>query len=547
MKLGIVQFISSAKRNYKIKILLSFLIIYLLIWFLNFLTPEWGDDYWYKFLFLKDLGQSDFLILNFSDIVISQFNHYFIVNGRSIVHFFVQLFTGITGKQVFNPINSAIFVLFIFWLNKLNYKISFFNFIFIASLVFLLFPAPNETILWMTGSINYLWTSCFICGFLLLLKKYLSKTLTITNSLWIIPCLFIGWSHEGITMPLAASLFIYLLIKKKEIIRTADFYFIIAFIIGVFLCSFSPGTLNRVNTHNLNWIYILLYRIQSVLIVSLKSGCLYAIICISIVYLILLKKNYLKFCKKFYLNNLIVSNAFIFSFGIIFISGFWYERGAIGIALFGILLFLKLINELPGFLSKILKVIFIISGIIIYMLIIPYSILNFKQDNIVMSKIKYCGSTVIIYDELEIPSLLDSFILEKIKGENIFISNWRNRHITKVYGLDNIRFIPKQIYEIIKDDKIDSFHVNDQKNFPFYIFKIKDKDNLEPYFILRKPTSDEIPIYCKPFANKLLKYSTDSIPCQNYEIFDFNNQSYIAILKNDNIDFRLEDIKFTSR
>lgn len=543
MNLKIVLYISFVKRNFKI--LFSLLLIYLLIWIINFLTPELGDDYWYKFYFGPVLDESDDLITNLPSIISSQFNHYFIVNGRSFVHFFVQLFSGIFGKSIFNFINATIFTLFVYWLNKLNYRITAFNLVFIASLVFLLFPVPNETILWMTGSINYLWTSCFVCGFLLLLKKNINSTLTPINSLWLIPCLIIGWTHEGITMPLAGSLIIYLWVKKSTISKSANLYFIIAFIIGVFFCSFSPGTFNRINSSNANAVIMLLYRLQSVFIVSSKLIGVYVIICFAVIYLILLKRNYIKSLKNFYLNNLIILNAFIFSFGIIFISGFWYDRGAVGVALYSILLILKLINKLPGLLSKYFKIGFMVSGMIIYVLIIPYSILNFKQDKIVMSKIRNTQSNIIVYDDIEIPFFLDKFILKKINAENILITDYRNRYIARIYGLDNLRFIPKRIYNIIKEDQVESYQIKDQMNFPFYILKINN-NNMDPYFILRKSNPNEIPFYCKPFAKKLLKYSADSIPCQNYEIFNINGLSYIVILKNDNIDFRLEDIKLNN-
>ena len=69
---------------------------------LNFLTPLYHDDFVYKFMFEGGAVDYDHPIGSIGDIVASQVDHYTSVNGRSIVHFLVQLFTGLLGKTVFN-------------------------------------------------------------------------------------------------------------------------------------------------------------------------------------------------------------------------------------------------------------------------------------------------------------------------------------------------------------------------------------------------------------------------------------------------------------
>lgn len=57
---------------------------------LNFLTPEYIDDYLYKFIFHEEGASLDSLITSLWDVFYSQYNHYFVFNGRVVVHTIVQ-------------------------------------------------------------------------------------------------------------------------------------------------------------------------------------------------------------------------------------------------------------------------------------------------------------------------------------------------------------------------------------------------------------------------------------------------------------------------
>ena len=155
-------------RN-KLLIAITLLIIGIAFWVLNCLTPEYNDDYSYKFIWDNERGKT---IESIGDIFISQYHHYFSMNGRSIVHFIVQLFTGIWGKGIFNIINTLVFLCFVCIITRLYTNIIPSNLLFGFCTIFLLYPIFSETVLWMTGSINYMWTSTVICLFLYTIEKH---------------------------------------------------------------------------------------------------------------------------------------------------------------------------------------------------------------------------------------------------------------------------------------------------------------------------------------------------------------------------------------
>ena len=139
---------------------------------LNFLTPEYHDDYIYKFMFEGGSVNYDHPIRSLGDIVSSQLDHYHSVNGRSLVHTLVQLFTGLLGKPIFNIVNTIMFGIFVWMLKKFLRRPSCdVPALALTLTLVLLLPRFKDTFLWMTGSVNYLWSATATLLFLLMHEK----------------------------------------------------------------------------------------------------------------------------------------------------------------------------------------------------------------------------------------------------------------------------------------------------------------------------------------------------------------------------------------
>lgn len=493
------------------------------------------DDYWYQYMFIEDSFDMNRPIHSLKDILISQYYHYFGFNGRSIVHLIVQLFTGILGKQVFNVFNAIAFSIFIYLIVRLTSKINVINILFVNAIVFFLFPQFDLTVLWMSGSVNYLWTSIIICLFIILIEHLQTETIQLKHFVWFIFGIIAGWTHEGITFPLAISLCIYIFINRKTIRRQAVYPLIIAFIIGAFMCTFSPSTFTRIGMGD----GIKLFR-RIIIGIStcVEMKCLYVLLGIVAISFCFLKKDkWMQWLKDIYLQNIIICNALILSFGVVFLSGYMGARVGIGVSVFSIILILRILMQYD--IANSIKGVICVGGCIVYLFVLYWTIKYHEDNQRVMSQIESRESNVILYEKTKIPVIVESYIL-KLPYEKI-----RNHLLAATYHYDNLYFIPETIYKdiISKNEKIED--INKQQDYSVYVVPI-DCDYVEtshPYFILHPTDFDSLPFYIKPFASKLDRYSETEVPVTtSYGILDIEGHNYLFVEKNNMIDSRLKDI-----
>ena len=94
----------TTEQKYQLAYILTIGILYYILCHLAPITLS--DDVLYKFVWPHDNESYNRPIASILDIIESQYIHYQVVNGRSIIHFFIQLFDGIIGKEACNVISS---------------------------------------------------------------------------------------------------------------------------------------------------------------------------------------------------------------------------------------------------------------------------------------------------------------------------------------------------------------------------------------------------------------------------------------------------------
>jgi len=211
-----------------------------IIFLLTYLTPMASDDWNYVFIF-----GTDQYIHNLWDVLQSQYTHYMEWNGRCVVHTLVQTVDSLLGKNVFNVLNTVMFVVFLYAIainvtddKKQYYKV--FSLAFI--LIFLLYPGFDLGVLWLTGSFNYMWSATALLFFNFLIeKKNLSNKANLPLFLGGFLC---GWTNEAFVVGLAGAYFIYYLFHRKSL-TTQRRFMLAGFFIGMLLLVFAPGSIHR--------------------------------------------------------------------------------------------------------------------------------------------------------------------------------------------------------------------------------------------------------------------------------------------------------------
>ena len=137
--------------------------------YLNCITPFYADDYSYMFTYAENAPKDR--ITNLYELYLSQLNHYKVMNGRAIVHTLVQIFLIPQSRALFNVCNTLVFMALGFAVYFAAYgtfrrfrPLSLFA---VYALVWLTLPGFGQSCLWLTGSVNYMWTAFAALCFLL--------------------------------------------------------------------------------------------------------------------------------------------------------------------------------------------------------------------------------------------------------------------------------------------------------------------------------------------------------------------------------------------
>ena len=247
----------------KKKGLIVLLLIFVLMFILNTLTPLLSDDYFSAFIWPQRVPLNDVSyeavrrISSFEDIFMTLRGYYFGWGGRVPGAFPVSFFIW-KGKEYFNPINAFMIpalVAEIYWLShegkvSIDFNLSYLIWIFFALWTFN--TSFVDTCLWLAGSSNYLWMLVIVLAFLIpYIRSYFDKKAFNQLSIKFATCMLFlgilaGWSHETTNCWIVVMLF-YLLYESRNNgeLRLWKISGFTGFCLGYALLVFAPGNFSR--------------------------------------------------------------------------------------------------------------------------------------------------------------------------------------------------------------------------------------------------------------------------------------------------------------
>ena len=231
------------EKNHKIINIILGVILFLVIFLSIYTTPLYDDD-----LVYINKWRSEIPLENLYDIYEFQIAHYFNWGGRTVAHTILQLLL-LCPKFVSALLNTIILFVLAFLINKVSMdKIKGIFYLFTIALLYYLNPTYKESVMWLTGSANYLYTTTIILiSMIPLINIYKNKS---TKFVYLyLPIVFLaGWCNENMSATLMLFIIVTIVYAYKRKIKANWLYlylYLILEIIGLGLMLLAPGNFVR--------------------------------------------------------------------------------------------------------------------------------------------------------------------------------------------------------------------------------------------------------------------------------------------------------------
>ena len=216
------------------------LVACVVFYWMNALTPFKEDD------MLHSLVMGDLTHVNtLGDLLHSWRNKFFIVNGRSS-DMIAELYCGLLGKPLFDVCNTLMFGLLTHVISLLaTGRQSVLAQAMWYACIGTCYPVPGETLLWLAGSCNYLWTITSTLWLLYYLLHHSSnRPGWVKGILLMLAAAVAGAGNEAMSFGFAGAMVLYYLAHRKSIDRTVVAC-MAGYIMGALLIMASPAAWER--------------------------------------------------------------------------------------------------------------------------------------------------------------------------------------------------------------------------------------------------------------------------------------------------------------
>ena len=411
-----------SKKTVRIGIGAFLLIIGSLFYLMNMYTPICGDDYLYSFYLTPVAAKSFFegasigfeqKISSFTDVIFSQYNHYFYVNGRTIPHILEQSFAGLWGENCFNLINVFAFLLLnmlVIWISGKRNLTKFGYWVAAVFFIWFLLPCPVDLFLLMSGALNYTWSAVLCLAFLLVYTKVRQMERVNWGVAFLLFLLGVisGWTHESLVVGISGALFIiYCVQYNKRRPKSPEVILVVGFWLGTVLLCLSPAARGRASfDHPSIW--------ETFLLIIGELRAFYVLLFL-LVYTFFREKrnNNNHTLRKFFYDNQLYFYVILIELVFSLVIGFRNVRQLFGIELFSVVILIKLISEQTSFNTVWCRSISIVAAsvIILHMaFVIPCAKRSHAQFQDIVTTYLHSEDGVVSFKHEEFPCLVDPYV-----------------------------------------------------------------------------------------------------------------------------------------
>ena len=425
-----------------------FVVIVIGFYILNATTPLLWDDFPYAFMFPDHpyegyAARYEQEITSVWDIFVSQWNHYHLYNGRSIVHFIAQLFCWGGSKNAYNIFATLLFIPYVLLLTKLCFPEKRIGDAFLSigclGCLMLYLEEPSCLYRGICFGCNYLYSSVvwFTYIYLLCYRR--------TDKLWrsvavILLSVFAGWSHEAFSIPFCSALTVWMYMYRKtlnkyEIVALALCY------ISTAIMVFAPGNLQKADYPHADYFSMIRPGVENYYLLAL------------IAFWLILYKKYPKEIKLFFERNLPLIFGTFISFLFLTYIQMSDGRVRIGFQLMMFILYCRLLVTLEW--TKVIKVLSLCGVIVVVVglpLVIYYQIPAGREysDLYAQCEDERNDTVVFQFKDTEMPQPIKKFVNRHSYLMTYWDQHYPIQHKKPVYVTD----APIVNYNYSKEDKI---------------------------------------------------------------------------------------------
>lgn len=501
------------------------------------------DEILYHFIWRRAGDDVLVKISSLGDIVQSQAIHYTELTGRVVVQFISQAILGLLNKTIYNVANAIVFALTVWAAARYTSKgaIKPLTVILILFTMVVLIPGFVDDYLWIEGSMNYLWVSLAVMAFIFIFEKKKDSLATTKDYLFSPLMLFIGWTHEGMVLPLAISLAGHFWLRRKTMRHNAALPYVAWFTAGALACSLAPSTVLRAIGGDGHVAASPLVKIALGLYTCTEMRTVWMLA-------ILMAYSYKKHRRLLMLHLHRYGYLYfsvVLSICIIFASGVTQPRVCYFAEFLSMLLAVNLLLRL-GAERHSTKLRAALSALIVAVLIpgIYYSYQGHKNYKYIMSQIKEGKTSLIRVRQVAgCDYFIRKFTLQQVSfGPNTYYfapdpTDENVRCAAALLGKDSLQFLPDDMVERIMADPNSYTKYGEDATGMMMAMQIPEGTRVNGItFILGEDTP---PIYKRPFMYKGYRYEA-----QRWQVVEINGRDFVFFDKPiPKISRRIKEIK----
>ncbi len=212
----------------------------------NVWTPLMSDDLWVPFYIDENMKFTTQRISSVSDWAWSWYRHWCAhMNGR-LADYVASPVLLLGGKTLFNVLNTGVFLLVCMCVSYFCFrKINVICYCLVLASLLLFLPDVTGCLLWVCGSVNYLWGALLLLVVLLTLKSIQdARSINLAWKAIGVVCAFLcGAWHEALGVTLCAALGMYGVVQFLQQRRVSGLYvlLLLAVLFGTAITISSPA------------------------------------------------------------------------------------------------------------------------------------------------------------------------------------------------------------------------------------------------------------------------------------------------------------------